>query len=521
MSRSTVCVNLLASLALIMGAQAVCSQVTSDWPGDNATPQQTRFANVTFGGPPSRILWAYTNPGAFYHVISDGLLVLTCGIVPALTTIHDAETGECLYTFPETKLPSALALGKIGTQTTLFRSVPVVDNIQQITVVTLTAYDLGPILARTPGAEPLPTWSAEFTLHGGRLWPSLNYMEGVVYLYNGGGIIKIDGTTGDSLWANDVPAEANLAVGDVWVPDAAGPRLERLVIAPGSPDNTVKALYDRDGSVAWQTTAERAQYVTLVKVPSPTGPLDAWRVVIPFETSSLLCLNASDGSIMPNWPRPLKADCYAANGPVAVRYLYDASGNVTDATIFITPGSDGPSDSVHPLFAFDLNGGNAWPAPLPNPIQLPAAAGWTEPAVTQDRVFLILQDGSLFSVDLKSGTTSVNQFDLNWQFELPMVADNGHGPLIYATSISLGYLALAPTDRFPSGAPRLTISLTATNTMLISWPSPCSGFALQQNSNLSTTNWVTLTNTPVTVGSQNQVTMPSPTGNQFYRLMQP
>jgi hypothetical protein len=175
-------------------------------------------------------------------------------------------------------------------------------------------------------------------------------------------VIKIDAASGTQLWADYEPAY-NVAVGDVWVPGGSGPQLERLVIAAGWGNNTVRALYDRDGSVAWQTAAERAQYVTLVKVPSPTGPLDAWRVVVPigWEMASLLCLNASDGSVMPNWPQPLKAYCYAANGPVAVRYLYDASGNVTDASIFITPGSDQPSDSVHPLFAFDLNGGNACP----------------------------------------------------------------------------------------------------------------------------------------------------------------
>jgi len=124
-------------------------------------------------------------------------------------------------------------------------------------------------------------------------------------------------------------------------------------------------------------------------------------------------------------------------------------------------------------------------------------------------------------MDLESGKTAADQFQIDRGGILPIVADNGHGPLLYVPSTSVGYLALAPNDRFPSGAPRLTISLTATNTVLISWPSPYSGFALQQNSNLSTTNWVTLTNTPITIGSQNQVTMPPPTGNQFYRLMQP
>ena len=528
MNGRTVCVNLLAGLALITSAQVVRAQVTIDWPVANATPQQTRFANVIFGGPPAGILWRDTNsvdPSGARRpkvpVVSNGLLVFGFMSISGswTTRIYDAENGQCLYTFPETDM-AVQAIGRLGMQTTLFRAVRVPDSSQQTSVVTLTAYDLGPILARTPGAEPTATWSSDFTLFSASQ-PFLNYMDGALYLGNPGGILKIDGASGTLLWADYEPAY-NVAVGDVWVPAAGEPQLERLVIAASWGGNTVRALHDQDGTIAWQTTAERAQYVTLVKVPSPTGPFDEWRVVVPigWEMASLLCLNASDGSVMPNWPQPLKPYCYAANGPVAVRYLYDASGAVTNAAIFITPGSDEESDTEHPLFAFDVNGGNAWPGSLPNPVQLPSAAAWTEPAVTRDRVFLTLQDGRLYSVDLNSGKSSVDQFEIDSGAVLPVVADSGHGPLFYTSSRNLGYLALAPNDRFQPHEPPLMISLAETNHLLLSWPSSFNGFALQQNSNLNTTNWVTLTNTPIAVGSQYQVTIPPPTGNQFYRLLQ-
>lgn len=510
---------LAASLAILAGEPLATSQVTSNWPVANATPQQTRFADVTFGGPPAGILWRETNIVAS-GIVSDGLLVLRSSANGVWSTrICDAETGGCLYTFPENNMALG-AFGKLGARTTLFHGLRVLNSSQQTTLVTLTAYDLTPILARTPGAQPAALWSAEYTLSS-TVPPFLNYMEGALYLGNFGGVLKIDGASGNLIWADFEPA-SNVAVGDVWVPSAGGPQRERLVIGAGHGNNTVRALYDRDGSVAWQTTAERAQYVTLVKVPAPTGPLDEWRVVVPFglEMASLLCLNASDGSVMPNWPQPLKPNCYAANGPVAVRYLYDASGAVTNTAIYITPGSDEPADTSHPLFAFDVYGGNAWPGSLPNPVQLPSAAAWTEPAVTRDRVFLILQDGSLFSMDLKSGKTAVDQFQIDRGSVLPIVADNGHGPLLYALSTSLGYMALAPNERFQPRVPSLTISLTETNGVLLSWPSSFEGFVLQQNSNLSTTIWMTLTNAPLTVGSSNQVTIPPPTGNQFYRLRQ-
>jgi len=48
--------------------------------------------------------------------------------------------------------------------------------------------------------------------------------------------------------------------------------------------------------------------------------------------------------------------------------------------------------------------------------------------------------------------------------------------------------------------PLLIITPTATNTLVVSWPSPSTGFVLQQNSNLTTTNWVTVPQPPTTMG---------------------
>jgi len=189
--------------------------------------------------------------------------------------------------------------------------------------------------------------------------------------------------------------------------------------------------------------------------------------------AGLLCLDAANGNEM--WRRPVKANCYAANGPVAVRYVYSA-GTPIGANIFVTPGSDEPADAIHPLYAFDLNGGNAWPAPLPNPLQLPAPAAYTEPAVTQDRVFLVLYDGSLFSVDLNSGITSATPFELDRGATLPIVAGTAQGPLFYGYSHTLGHLAIAPApthnmsitgfgvpDRMEAGK-TITLSVTVENT---------------------------------------------------------
>jgi hypothetical protein len=67
--------------------------------------------------------------------------------------------------------------------------------------------------------------------------------------------------------------------------------------------------------------------------------------------------------------------------------------------------------------------------------------------------------------------------------------------------------------------PALTITSTLTNNLLLSWPTPAPAFAVQQNANLNPTNWLTLPNTPVVVGTNNQVTIPKPSGTMFYRLV--
>ena len=69
--------------------------------------------------------------------------------------------------------------------------------------------------------------------------------------------------------------------------------------------------------------------------------------------------------------------------------------------------------------------------------------------------------------------------------------------------------------------PALSISLTATNTVVVTWPSAWPGYTLQQNSDLTTTNWVNATN-PITIVSNEYEVIISPLiGQQFYRLMDP
>jgi hypothetical protein len=69
------------------------------------------------------------------------------------------------------------------------------------------------------------------------------------------------------------------------------------------------------------------------------------------------------------------------------------------------------------------------------------------------------------------------------------------------------------------GAPLLIITLTTTNTAMVSWPSPSTGWSLQQNNDLSTANWV-VGPAPVDNGIIKYIIVTPPNGNRFYRLKQ-
>ena len=69
--------------------------------------------------------------------------------------------------------------------------------------------------------------------------------------------------------------------------------------------------------------------------------------------------------------------------------------------------------------------------------------------------------------------------------------------------------------------PQLNVQLSPAKNLVFTWTNPAPAYVLQTNASLHTTNWGTLPNTPVTIGSTNQITLPMPTGSLFYRLTGP
>ena len=71
------------------------------------------------------------------------------------------------------------------------------------------------------------------------------------------------------------------------------------------------------------------------------------------------------------------------------------------------------------------------------------------------------------------------------------------------------------------GSPLLSIHLTSMNTAIVSWPSPSTGFVLQQNGDLSTTNWVASLETTSDDSTNKFIIVSPPAGTRFYRLSKP
>lgn len=120
---------------------------------------------------------------------------------------------------------------------------------------------------------------------------------------------------------------------------------------------------------------------------------------------------------------------------------------------------------------------------------------------------------SWYKISGGGGTSSNGQYSLSGT-----IGQHDAGGHMTGAGYSLtgGFWALYAVQT--PGLPLLSITKSPTNSVLISWPSPSTGFVLQQNSNLSGTNWTTVPQTPVDNGTNVTVTISPPTGTWFFRL---
>jgi hypothetical protein len=69
------------------------------------------------------------------------------------------------------------------------------------------------------------------------------------------------------------------------------------------------------------------------------------------------------------------------------------------------------------------------------------------------------------------------------------------------------------------GAPLLTITLVSPTSVRVSWPSPSTGFNLQQDSTVGNTNWLSWGGSPPSDdGTTKSILVNPPAGTLFFRL---
>jgi hypothetical protein len=122
-----------------------------------------------------------------------------------------------------------------------------------------------------------------------------------------------------------------------------------------------------------------------------------------------------------------------------------------------------------------------------------------------------------FTIDSGGGTSTGGVYSLSGTIGQ---ADASAQPMTGGGfSLTGGFWSLLAVQT--PGAPLLTIQLTASHTAIVSWPSPSTGFTLQQNSDLNTTNWVPATQAVADNGTEKFIIVNPPVGNRYYRLFKP
>src|SRR5213083_627171 len=128
--------------------------------------------------------------------------------------------------------------------------------------------------------------------------------------------------------------------------------------------------------------------------------------------------------------------------------------------------------------------------------------------------FLQAQSYSIdwFTIDGGGGTSTGGVYSVSGTIGQPDAGHMSGGN--YA--IDGGFWGIIAAVQTP-GAPSLRVVLTTSNTVLVAWPSPSTGFSLQQNPVVNNpTGWGGVTNVPVVVGNEKQVIISPPLGNRFY-----
>jgi hypothetical protein len=122
-------------------------------------------------------------------------------------------------------------------------------------------------------------------------------------------------------------------------------------------------------------------------------------------------------------------------------------------------------------------------------------------------------DISWFSIDGGGGTSSGGIYSVTGTIGQPDAGVLSGGNY----SIVGGFWsAIAATPGSPA-SPQLSVSVSGQE-VIISWPSPSTGFTLQENTSLNPATWQGVQQTITDNGTTKSITLTAPAGNTFYRL---
>ncbi|MGD0209290.1 MAG: hypothetical protein ABSC89_16965 [Verrucomicrobiota bacterium] len=192
---------------------------------------------------------------------------------------------------------------------------------------------------------------------------------------------------------------------------------------------------------------------------------------------------------------------------------WTATGSSNDSWSSIASSADGTrlvASSGGGVYV-STNSGGSWTLVNTNSGQVASSADGTK---------LVIGGGSIYTSSNSGLTWVSNSAPVSYVPNYSRIASSADGCKMFALiggglpGIWTGQIAPAST---------LNINSSASTGAVLSWLVPSTNFVLQQNSDLSTTNWTDVTDTPVLnlTNLQNQVIL-SPSGsNVFYRLKTP
>ena len=121
------------------------------------------------------------------------------------------------------------------------------------------------------------------------------------------------------------------------------------------------------------------------------------------------------------------------------------------------------------------------------------------------------------TIDGGGGMSSGGSFSLNGTIGQP---DANARPMTGgAFSLTGGFWTLFAVQT--PNSPLLTIQRLSATSARVVWPSPSTGFRLQETSDLNTTNWVNAPQAVSDNGTNNFITVNPTTSRRFYRLIKP